>query len=317
MAYKRICGIYKIRNILNNKIYIGSSYNIFARWNQHKQGLNKNKHNNKHLQNAWNKYGVENFEFSIIEECEEINTLEREQFYLDKYKTFDKEYGYNISKSATAPMMGRKFSKETLLKLSESVKNRDSSCWVRGEDKYNTNFKEEDIIEIKRMIVEGNKIKDIAKYFKVQPNTITQIKTGERWSHIKTEYDELIQQNPRQKLTENEVIEIKKLLIENKLSIKEIANLYDLNFSNISAIKNLRTWKNVGIEYNKQLETRSYVNKLNRNKVIQIKKLLFQGKTCKEIADIYEVDRATINYIKLNKTWKDVIITENDLKEVV
>jgi len=77
-------GIYKILNIINNNIYVGSSKNIYKRWNRHKKELNKNIHSNTFLQRAWNKYGEKNFKFEIIEECELTLLLEREQFYLDK-----------------------------------------------------------------------------------------------------------------------------------------------------------------------------------------------------------------------------------------
>lgn len=61
------CGIYIIQNLINGNIYIGSSSNIKRRFSQHKSTLRHNTHKNKHLQNAWNKYGEENFEFIIIE----------------------------------------------------------------------------------------------------------------------------------------------------------------------------------------------------------------------------------------------------------
>lgn len=62
-----ICGIYKIVNITNSKVYIGQSNNIKKRWTEHRSALNNNRHVNVHLQNAWNKYGENNFEFVIIE----------------------------------------------------------------------------------------------------------------------------------------------------------------------------------------------------------------------------------------------------------
>lgn len=61
------CGVYVIRNLVNDNIYIGSSVNIKKRFCQHRDGLRKNKHHNKHLQRSWNKYGEENFEFVVIE----------------------------------------------------------------------------------------------------------------------------------------------------------------------------------------------------------------------------------------------------------
>jgi group I intron endonuclease len=61
------CGIYIIQNLVNGKVYIGSSSNIRRRFSQHKSTLRHNTHKNRHLQNAWNKYGEENFEFIVIE----------------------------------------------------------------------------------------------------------------------------------------------------------------------------------------------------------------------------------------------------------
>ena len=90
-------GIYQIRNIKNNKIYIGSSMDIEQRWKMHKNDLRKNKHINYKLQNDWNKYGENNFVFEILEiddqaTREEISLLE--QKYIDALKPH--ENGYNI-----------------------------------------------------------------------------------------------------------------------------------------------------------------------------------------------------------------------------
>lgn len=61
------CGIYWITNLVNYHRYIGSSRNIKQRFSQHKSALRHNKHRNKHLQNAWNLYGEENFLFQHID----------------------------------------------------------------------------------------------------------------------------------------------------------------------------------------------------------------------------------------------------------
>ena len=88
-------GIYMIRNLINEKIYIGQSRDIYKRWKQHKSDLNCNRHINEHLQSAWNKYGEENFEFSVLCECEEnqLNTLE--QYYIFELFSYDDRVGYN------------------------------------------------------------------------------------------------------------------------------------------------------------------------------------------------------------------------------
>ena len=68
-------GIYQIVNKENNKRYIGSSVNVEGRvWN-HFTMLISNRHGNKHLQNAYNKYGHNNFEAVLIYECSEEELL--------------------------------------------------------------------------------------------------------------------------------------------------------------------------------------------------------------------------------------------------
>ena len=76
-------GIYRIRNIINNKCYYGSAKNIEKRWERHKNDLNKNKHHSLILQRAWNKYKESNFIFEIVEECKFNILLKTEQKYLD------------------------------------------------------------------------------------------------------------------------------------------------------------------------------------------------------------------------------------------
>jgi len=93
-------GIYKIVNIVNNKIYIGQSIEIKRRWNDHKSELKRNIHHNIYLQKSWNKYGEENFIFEVIESDENFNTddlNELEIYYIDKLKTFDSSFGYNLT----------------------------------------------------------------------------------------------------------------------------------------------------------------------------------------------------------------------------
>lgn len=93
---KQICGIYKILNIINNKFYIGSSVNIYNRWKGHISALDKNCHNNKKLQNAWNKYGKYNFKFIILQEVEPSILRQVENDYIKNSHCFDDKIGYNI-----------------------------------------------------------------------------------------------------------------------------------------------------------------------------------------------------------------------------
>ena len=100
----KICGVYKITNTVNNKFYVGSSKDIYNRWYQHRKLLDNGMHGNIHLQNAWDKYGGENFKFEIIEECVPAIQFEREQFYLNTLNPFG-DNGYNIVRQISKEYM--------------------------------------------------------------------------------------------------------------------------------------------------------------------------------------------------------------------
>lgn len=87
--------IYAIKNLINNKIYVGSTKSASRRKYAHFQALKNNKHSNLYLQHSYNKYGKDKFAFYIIEECSEAVRKEREIFYISKYKSSNPKYGYN------------------------------------------------------------------------------------------------------------------------------------------------------------------------------------------------------------------------------
>lgn len=94
-------GVYQITNLINHKIYIGSSTRCLRkRWTDHKTEFRKGRHS-RHFQSAWDKYGESSFIFEVIEECHPDECLRREQYYLDLYKPYDRMNGYN-----TAPIAG-------------------------------------------------------------------------------------------------------------------------------------------------------------------------------------------------------------------
>lgn len=113
-------GIYYIKNLINEKCYVGSSKNLHMRKRHHFSSLRHNKHPNQYLQNSWNKYGEENFEFIIIEILPDTTSLEdllaREQYHID-----NKHSEYNIFKIAGSPK-GFSHDEKTKLRISKSMK---------------------------------------------------------------------------------------------------------------------------------------------------------------------------------------------------
>jgi hypothetical protein len=110
-------GIYKIVNKINGHWYVGSSLDVYTRFRQHKRRLKKNIHENPKLQSAFNKYGIDNFEFVFFEPT--TNLLGIEQTYLNICKLNPKT-SYNLNYNAESPRLGIKHTHKTKRKMSES-----------------------------------------------------------------------------------------------------------------------------------------------------------------------------------------------------
>lgn len=108
-------GIYCIKNINNNKVYIGSAIDLDSRIRGHRHYLNKGKHANRHLQASWNKHGEASFSFIVIERVHKSQLLEREQYWIDFYDAANGG-GYNLRLTASSNL-GIKFSDKSKLKM--------------------------------------------------------------------------------------------------------------------------------------------------------------------------------------------------------
>lgn len=119
--------IYTIQNEINHKVYVGSSYRqLNPRKAEHVCKLRKGTHANSHLQNAWNKFGEENFSFSVVETCDDDCVLERETDWIQLLECTNKQKGYNIDDS---PQDTRK-TEEHRRKISEAIQKKYDSGWV-------------------------------------------------------------------------------------------------------------------------------------------------------------------------------------------
>lgn len=82
-------GIYIIKHVLTNRIYIGSSHYVANRLSEHRSRLRHNLHGNPKLQRAWNRYGEADFEFVAAQPIEHRHELlVWEQFWIDILKPY-------------------------------------------------------------------------------------------------------------------------------------------------------------------------------------------------------------------------------------
>lgn len=139
-----MCGIYKITNLINGKIYIGKSINIKQRWDRHKEIPN----DNMLIHKAMLKYGIDNFSFKILEECDECQLDEKEKYWINYYNTYLGE-GYNAAPGGEGASHPVKISNEVLNDIVNDLQNH---------------------LELS--------IKDIAKKYQVSSNTISSINMG-------------------------------------------------------------------------------------------------------------------------------------------
>jgi len=146
--------IYKILNIVNNKVYIGQTTKKHAqlRFSNHIYELNKKTHYNEHLQRSWCKYGEESFLFEILEICHSFPQLdEQEVFWISHFNSINPSFGYNIALGGK----GRhSVSNATRLKLSIKGKGNKSRTGQKDTP---------EMIEAKRSRMLGKKLKPLNK----------------------------------------------------------------------------------------------------------------------------------------------------------
>lgn len=150
-------GIYCIRNIVNNKVYIGKSKNIYNRITQHIYLLrNKSKDENRYLINAWHKYGEDKFEYFVLEylEFDEQLLKERELFWIETYNAIDRNIGYNLRKDSSTNMICHE---ETRKLQSENSKGKNNpnfgNHWSKEKKEYMSKLKKQ---QYKKGVVKPN-----------------------------------------------------------------------------------------------------------------------------------------------------------------
>ena len=138
-------GIYKITNLCNGMVYVGQTNNIHRRWQEHRTNY-KNIHKHTKLYEAMRQFGIENFNFSILEECSLEKLNEREQYWIKKLDTFNN--GYNMS----------------------TIENLQSK------------IKREKVQEIQKLLQTSNVANiELANRYGVSPTWITLVNKGELW----------------------------------------------------------------------------------------------------------------------------------------
>lgn len=237
---KNLTGIYIIRNNINNKVYIGQSTDIKRRWQEHLRSAQPDKYAIKSIRDsktpihlAMQKYGIKNFQISILENCckEELN--EKERFWIEKFQSTNKNIGYNI------------------------LKGGQDSLGVKGEYHSQAKLTLEQVCQIRNLLKENSlSLKEISiLYNNISTSTLSMINTGKVWKDENIEYPLRMtytgskgSKNPRSCFTEEQVMEIRTLYSQG-VTLKNIPDKYKklASESAITAILYGRSYKHLPI----------------------------------------------------------------------
>lgn len=198
--YKNEIGIYKIENRVNNSVYVGQTSKGFQRrfW-FHQWKLRQGIHDNTYLQHSWDKYGEDNFYFSVIEITDTNSLNEREKFWISHYRTvgncFNMQDGGQPSclckfkSSESYKLVGAKNRQRMLgTKLPDSTKQKMSEA---RKGKYY--YKSTDTItpdtarKIKEMYLSGHTSRDIGATLNVPYRVLNNILSANGWSTVKVD----------------------------------------------------------------------------------------------------------------------------------
>lgn len=171
---KVITGIYCIKNLTTQRIYIGSADDIFHRWSDHLSKLKAGKHKTTALQNAWNKFGENDFKWDILEETAFEDLYEKEKYWM---KFYGKDVMYNFKNIVLTTKIKKteKQSKDLKEKLSKANS---------GENNPNSKITEDIARKIKQELAKGFSNQKVADMFNVSAGNVSKIKNGTRWASV-------------------------------------------------------------------------------------------------------------------------------------
>lgn len=231
-------GIYKINNSITGNFYIGSAVDLGKRMEFHRNNLINKKHHNWILIRVFERVGKDNLSVDILEECSRESLIEREQYYIDTLNP-----KYNICRKAKS-LLGFKFSEESKRKMSIAGKGKKKPTGFG--DKVSARFKgvpkSKESIE-KRKETVRKKIENGWRQTKTATDKV--IAHCTRISHLQKRIENLPRgkDNMQTKLTENEVLEIRKLYRAG-VRINDINRQFaNVGRKSISSIVNNKTWK--------------------------------------------------------------------------
>jgi group I intron endonuclease len=225
-------GVYIIRCFSNDKFYVGSAVDLEDRFKRHKRMLMGNYHHNKHLQNAWNKYGEEVFAFEILEEVP--NFLEQEQYWIDKLEAC--LLGFNILPTAGSTL-GHQHSEETKRLISE--KNKERNLVGENNPFYGQMHTEEKKVHWSKAR-KGQQAGEANPFYGRHHTDESKEKRRQTFKDRGISY--LGEKNPAAKLTWTTVGELRELYSSGSYTYKDLATKYGISVDLVGKVIREEKW---------------------------------------------------------------------------
>lgn len=221
-------GIYKITNLLNNKIYIGRAVNLQKRKTAHFRFTHPEDYSETTIKGEKDmpihramakSHNKDDFKFEVVEYCPEEELDEKEQYYIQKFNSFVPN-GYNIAKGGMT--------------------------WPhpKGEQHPNAKLTKEQVAEIKTQLKQGVSATELVQKYNASLEAISAINNGYNWRDDNETYP-LSRLNGLRHYTSEEILDMREARA-NGASVKELAKKYNTYTSTISQIVLGKVYKEVG-----------------------------------------------------------------------
>lgn len=222
-----MCGVYMFENNINHHKYIGASKHIEQRYKEHLRDAEGEAQKNKTLYRAFYKYGIENFTFSVIEECKPKERFEREKYWIEYYNTY--KDGYNETKGG---------------------EGLEGAPHLKGDNHPNSLISEAIASKIIQDLANTRlSFAQIAKRYSYSEDIVKDINVGKTHKYLHNYSSNIREENhikrvsSFEKLSVQEVYKIIELLGTTDLSYTDIGRMFSVSQQTISRINRCKTWK--------------------------------------------------------------------------
>lgn len=303
--------IYSITNTTNAKRYIGQTIKLTQRLKQHRSCLRSNVHHNNHLQNAWNKYGEDNFKFEVIENDVPVEIINKVEIYWISYYDTFKGDGYNLCKGGEG-VKGYNWSEEEKKRMSEQRS---------GEKSVHSFFGTETAIEIIKDKKNGMSTGKIIEKYGISQAVINNILNRKHWTTKDFPEEELPKIKYIKKINKKTALKILEMR-KNNMPYYKIAERLPISLETIRQVclGNHSICKYIDFDFSilvKRIDSSGLNNPKAKIDVETAKSILKDrenGMFYKELGKKYNVSQGALSEIIKGRHWTIKKMKENSKK---